>query len=103
MTIREYVKRRVRFARYFAALWILVLLILGFTVFPALMGKDGGNWMLLGLLPIAAAFYIIGRQTKCPRCVASLQIMTIEAIVPFRGSIPDRCPHCAVNLDEPMR
>jgi hypothetical protein len=41
MTIREYIARRVKLARYFAAVWFFVLMLLAFTVFPALLSKNG--------------------------------------------------------------
>jgi hypothetical protein len=104
MTIREYIARRVKLARYFAAVWFFVLMLLAFTVFPALLSKNGTGWMVLGLMPMTVVFYLIGRWTICPRCQGSLSMMTINAFVPWHGgSMPDKCPHCAVSLDEPVK
>lgn len=95
MTIREY--------RYFSAFWFFVLMLLAFTVLPALLSKNGTGWMIVGLMPMTVGFYLIGRWTICPQCKGSLSIMTINAIVPWHGAMPGKCPQCGVSLDEPMQ
>jgi len=99
-TIRQYVQSRVRLARYVAVSWIIVLLIAAITIFPVLASKDGFGWTFIGLLPLVAAYIVIGWWTKCPRCKGSL----LPVVFARRSGthVPSACPRCGVSLDEQM-
>jgi hypothetical protein len=102
MTIRDYIQRRGKMARYVGFAYIVVLMIAAFTLFPALMSDNGTLWMVVAMLPLVAVYYVIGQLTKCPRCQTSLYLMAMQTANPFGGEIPNFCPHCGVSLDEPM-
>ena len=58
MTIREYIERR--------AMVVVVVIALALLVFPDVIAMFGTGGMLIGLVPIFALYYAIGRWTNCP-------------------------------------
>ena len=92
MTIREYIERR--------AMVVVVVIVLALLVFPDVIAMFGTGGMLVGLVPIFALYYAIGRWTNCPRCKGSLSKMMTEAVFTLTN-VPDKCPHCGVSSDAP--
>ncbi|HWS61798.1 MAG TPA: hypothetical protein VN325_03500 [Steroidobacteraceae bacterium] len=92
MTIREYIERR--------AMVVVVVIVLALLVFPDAIAMFGTGGMLVGLVPIFALYYAIGRWTNCPRCKGSLSKTMTEAVFTLTN-VPDKCPHCSVSLDAP--
>ena len=100
MTIRDYIKRRVRWAA----------------------GIGFGGWLLFAIsgplelvprpmLPLFATIGVIGfggailsiMFIRCPKCSASLgQTIAMPTALRIGGRQVNFCPYCGVNLDEPM-
>ena len=97
MTVRQYIQRRFRN-------YALVLVAVFFV------GQVAGS-VFTPLLPIApiiailafalVSLYLINKfiGIKCPRCGKPLAPILLQAAVGFRMQ---RCPHCALNVDEEM-
>ena len=90
MTIREYLARRATLGRLALVLWVLVVIVVALVFYPRLVGLFGTGVLVVGILPMAALLAVIDRSTKCPRCKGRL------------ATDLDKCPHCGVDLDEPM-
>lgn len=104
MTIREYIKRRVRLAMGIG---------IGSWVLLAIVGPlgAGGYPLVQSLLPL---FAIIGATgfggaiisimfIRCPKCRASLgQTVAMPTAIRLSGRQINFCPYCGVSLDEPM-
>ena len=92
MTIREYIECR--------ATVVAVVIVLALLVFPDVIAMFGTGGMLVGLVPIFALYYAVGRWTNCPRCKGSLSKTMTEAVFTLTN-VPDKCAHCGVSLDAP--
>jgi hypothetical protein len=100
-TIRDYIKRRVRwgFGVAFAS-WL-------FVAFTSNMGFGGPR---PGYLPFIGLFGFMGAIVsfmfiRCPRCRARLgQTIAMQTAMRFTRWSPQvkYCPFCGVSLDEPM-
>jgi hypothetical protein len=97
MTIRQYIKRRVR--------WALVAFFGLFAVTFFLPHEQGALALTLGVVGTVGAMvaYFSVLFLKCPKCRANIGT-TIVVPTAFRlfGREVKYCPYCAVNLDEPM-
>jgi hypothetical protein len=99
MTIRDYIKRRVRwgFGLVFAS-WLFVAL-------TSNMGFGGSR---PGYLPFIGVFGFMGAILsflfiRCPKCQARIgQTIAVPAAFRLSGPQVKYCPYCGVNLDEPM-
>jgi hypothetical protein len=100
-TIRDYIKRRVR--------WLFAVGALGWLSFPLsqLIGRGpfGDALPALGMLVFVGAILALNWAIKCPRCRANLS-RTIAMTVGLSwgwasGPTVKFCPYCGVNLDEP--
>jgi hypothetical protein len=92
VTIREYIERR--------ATVVALVIVLALLVFPDVIAMIGTGGMLVGLVPIFALYYAIGRWTNCPQCKGSLSKTMTEAVFTLTN-VSDKCPHCGVSLDAP--
>jgi hypothetical protein len=101
-TIRDYIKRRVR--------WLFGMGIVGWLMFPVseFAGGDRGpgavSLAVVGMLVFAGAILALNYFVKCPKCRANLGRTVAVPIALSFGSGPkvNFCPYCGVNLDEPM-
>jgi hypothetical protein len=99
MTIRDYIKRRVRWGFGLAlASWLFV----------AATSNMGFGRPTPGYLPIIGVFGFIGAILlflfiRCPRCRARLgQTIAVPAAFRLSGPQVKYCPYCGVSLDEPL-
>ena len=99
MTIRDYIKRRVRWGFGIAlASWLFVALASNMD-----FGKPTP-----GYLPFIGLFGFIGAIVlflfiRCPKCHARLgQTIAVPAAFRLSGPQVKYCPYCGVGLDEPM-
>jgi hypothetical protein len=102
-TIRDYIKRRVR--------WLFAMGVLGWLTFPlsAIVRHDQpGNKITaalpaLGMLVFIGAILALNWAIKCPRCRANLGRTIAMPLGLSWGSGPriNFCPYCGTNLDEP--
>jgi hypothetical protein len=99
MTIRDYIKRRVRWGFGLAlASWLFV----------ALTSNMGFGGPRPGYLPFIGVFGFIGAILlllfiRCPRCRARFgQTIAVPASFRLFGPQVKYCPYCGVCLDEPM-
>jgi|SRR5277367_949327 hypothetical protein len=99
MTIRDYIKRRVRWGFGIAfASWLFV----------ALTSNMGFGGPRPGFLPFIGVFGFMGAIVsflfiRCPRCRARLgQTIAVPAALRLFGPQVKYCPFCAVSFDEPM-
>jgi hypothetical protein len=101
MTIRDYVKRRVRWG--FGVAFVSWL-------FVALTSNMGFGGPRPGYLPFLGVFGFMGAIVsflfiRCPKCRARLgQTIAIQTTMRFSRWSPEvkYCPFCGVSLDEPM-
>ena len=100
MTIREYAQGQGRLIRLFTVLWIILLLILGFSIRPYVEREDLRLWILAAMIPLFVITTAIAWAVRCPRCKRSLSTV-VYAMVHGWGD-PDACPYCGVSLDEQM-
>lgn len=99
MTIRDYIKRRVRWGFGIAiASWLFVVLTGNMGIF----GPRAGYVPVIGVFGFMGAI-ISFMFIRCPKCRARLG-QTIAMPATFRLFSPQvkYCPFCAVSLDEPM-
>ena len=103
-TIRHYIKRRVWWCAA-AAIGGWLLFALGGAVARDLPdGIPRAAIPIAGFLLFGGAILAMRRIVRCPKCKARLG-QTIAMPVAFSwGSGPKVgfCPHCGVNLDEPL-
>ena len=103
MTIRQYIKRRVR--------WAALILVAGFAIFALpdtildAQHKFSGAWNVLRFamaLPFLAGIILL-HNIRCPRCKSGLGETIAWAVTfPNFRPRPRHCPFCSVSLDEPM-
>ncbi len=105
MTIREYLRRRMVLVRPVATVGAVACFVL------LLFWQDGrythterNTWLSLAVMGVVAV--VIGVQLrsqsrlKCPSCHQSLS--KIALLFAWTKDKPAVCPHCGVNLDDPM-
>ena len=97
-TIRNYIKRRVRWAIAIGIGGWLLFAVSGFA-FP---NDENPLVILPGFLVFGGAIFAIQR-TKCPRCSVSLGQIGMALAVPVFKPQPNFCPYCGVNFDEPRQ
>jgi hypothetical protein len=98
MTIRDYLKRR----RNKAVL--LVLPGIACCVLSAVFAPDSFwlNWLSLAAFFAGLVGVIVPmNRTPCPECRRPLG--SIAARAAYGWALTAHCPHCRVNLDEPMK
>jgi len=93
-TIRDYIKRRVR--------WCMGIGIAGWVVIATSIGTRVENPIvsMLGFLTFGGAILAL-QWIKCPRCSVRLGLLGIGLGVPGLKPQPNFCPYCGVSLDEP--
>ncbi len=102
-TIREQFRRRVRvILGSVAGAWLLLPAAAALT--PAGLGH--ANAVGVGLFALVAAI-VVGSllallRVHCPKCGGSLAHLGSDLTYPIGRSRAERCPHCAVSLDEPL-
>jgi hypothetical protein len=95
MTIRDYIKRRVRLT------WVLFIVLLlttliGAAVISALFNKLDLNLTVSIVLPLAVAFTFWRlMHIKCPRCLKNVGLGAAMEQT-------DHCPHCDASFDQPV-
>jgi hypothetical protein len=99
MTIRDYIKRRVRWGFGIAfASWLFVAL----TSNMGFWGRRPGYLPLIGVFGFMGAI-VSFLYIRCPKCRARLgQAVAIPAAFRLFGPQVKYCPYCALNLDDPM-
>jgi hypothetical protein len=99
MTIRDYIKRRVRWGFGIAiASWLFVAL----TSNMGFWGRRPGYLPLIGVFGFMGAI-VSFLFIRCPKCRARLgQTIAMPAAMRVFGPQVKYCPYCAVNLDDPM-
>jgi hypothetical protein len=100
-TIRDYIKRRVR--------WSFAIAILSWLFIPLTMGASRHGapaWLpFFGLLGFAGAILALQFFVRCPRCSARIG-QTIGMAVGLSFGSARRvnfCPYCGVSLDTPLQ
>jgi hypothetical protein len=104
MTIREYIKRRVRRAMGMAVGSWLVLAVVGLLGSPAYPSLQHimPLFAILGVIGFGGAIVSIAR-VRCPKCRASLgQTVAMPTALRVGGKQVNFCPFCGVNFDEPI-
>lgn len=98
MTIREHLKRRGDTLKYvYVAVLLAIYLVTRFAHgSPAL-----GVLMISAFIAATTGFVVLMWRTPCLRCARSLGNAASAANNPFSKRV-QRCPHCGVNVDEPM-
>lgn len=98
-TIRDRIKRRVR--------WCMAVAVLGWLIFPLTAATNGDGkplpiFIILGAGLVVAAILALQWAIKCPRCSRTLgqDIGMRIGLAVFREP-PNFCPYCGVSLDEP--
>jgi hypothetical protein len=99
MTIRDYIKRRVRWG------FTIAFLSLFFLVLTSHMGFAGPG---PNYLTFFGAFVLFGailslQYIRCPKCRARIgQNIAVPATFPLSGPVVKCCPYCGVSLNEHM-
>jgi hypothetical protein len=93
-TIRDYLKRRVR--------WCWGIGIGGWVIIATSIGTrpDQPIISIVGFLMFGGAILAM-QWIKCPRCSARLGQIAIMLAIPWLKPQPNFCPYCGVSLDEP--
>lgn len=101
-TIRDYVKRRVRWFFAVGALGWLTLPLSGVVAHEQPGTKVGVALPLLGMLVFLGAIIAFNWAIRCPRCRANLGRTIAVPLGLSWGSGPkvNFCPYCGVSLDE---
>jgi hypothetical protein len=95
-TIRDYIKRRVR--------WSMAIGFAGWLVFGS--GIVTGNQAISPFVDAVGALMFGGailamQWIKCPKCSTRLGQIGMTLAVPGLKPQPNFCPYCGVSLDEP--
>jgi len=94
-SIRDYLKRRVR--------WAMAILIGGWVLFASSIVTHMDNPVLniVGALMFGGGILFMNWGNKCPRCAARLGQLAVTMAIPGLKPQPNFCPYCGVSLDEP--
>ena len=96
-TIRDFLKRRVRWCMAIAVGGWLLFPIVGLTspgeIQPAIAG--------LGVLMFGAGALAMHWIVRCPRCSVRLGHIAMTLGIPGLKPKPNFCPYCGVSMDEP--
>jgi hypothetical protein len=94
-TIRDYLKRRVR--------WCFAIGITGWLIFATSIGTRTDNPILniLAVLMFGGAMLTLQWIIKCPRCSVRLGQIAVTLAIPGLKPQPNFCPYCGIGLDEP--
>jgi hypothetical protein len=97
VTIREYVEKRGTLIGRLQLVWGVVVVSgsSGLVRLPLIILAIVFALWLVAMIVIAPLMRLL---TRCPRCGGVLLQPIFRRVIPT----PDNCPHCAVNLDEPM-
>jgi hypothetical protein len=102
-TIRDYIKRRVRWAGAIAiAGWLTIALSMGLG--PRTEGHGSLSPItVLGFVAFIGAILSLQFGLKCPKCSRRIaQSIGFSVGLPWSGEPPNYCPYCGVNLDTPL-
>jgi hypothetical protein len=94
-TLRDRIKRRVRWAA--AASIAGGILLVAFAIVYHDDPKSFPNVILYIGVPLVLGGVLVIQTTRCRKCGGNLRM---HAGLPWIG-IPNFCPHCGTNLDEP--
>jgi hypothetical protein len=101
-TIRDYIKRRVRWAMAAAVgAWLLVLLTGSIDTLPSMHTLPSMRAAAItgGLVFVGAVFFT--RLIKCPKCSTGLGRAIVMRIgTPFGRTRINFCPFCGVRMDD---
>jgi hypothetical protein len=104
MTIREYLRRRMVLVRPVSTVGLVACFVLFLFWDGRHTQAEHNTWILLGVAGVIAV--VIGVQFRsqsrleCPSCHQSLS--KIALVFAWTKDKPAACPHCGVNLDDPM-
>ena len=108
MTIREYIKRRIRNLTLIVALAYAVLQVLSICIRHWPEHFTAKTWLLvLGLTAPSALLVILAwlairvMTITCPRCSRPLGVAALAVL--FGNKKVTRCLQCRVSLDEPVK
>jgi hypothetical protein len=102
-TIRDYIKRRVRWCLAVAVAGWLTVAIGGGLAKTLPPGIPPFALPLIGLVMFGGSILALQRIAKCPKCKANLGRTIAMPLALSWGSGPkiNFCPYCGVSLDEP--
>jgi hypothetical protein len=99
MTIRQYLRRRSdRYATLAFAFLLVVGVVAGYT--PRILAIRIVFAVLVGVV-LAAAFWSLF-ETPCPNCWKSMGSTGFWVSVGRASKVPERCPHCGIEVDVDM-
>jgi hypothetical protein len=97
-SIRDYIKRRVRWFAAVAVLGWLMVFLGGLFLRGQPMEK---LLPLIGFLVFVGSMLGVQWFARCPRCSARLRQLAFTIGFPVLSQRPNFCPYCGVSLDEP--
>jgi hypothetical protein len=94
-TIRDYLKRRVR--------WCMAVGIGGWVIFASSIVTHVDNPMIniLGFVMFGGSILALQWMLKCPRCSVRLGQIAMTLGIPGLKPQPNFCPYCGVSFQEP--
>ena len=96
-TIRDYIKRRVRWLMAIGlAAWLSIPLWMAATHDPAQPYVPFVAITVFGSAVLGMQFFV-----RCPRCKARLGQIGMQIGISFLKPTVNFCPYCGVSLDEP--
>jgi hypothetical protein len=102
-TIRDVLKRRVRWCVAVAAAGLVVFIAVPMTALGQ-HGQPNAVIVMLGWGLFAAA--LVGLQwfaAKCPKCSQRMgQEIAMRVALAIRRKPPNYCPYCGVSFDDPL-
>ena len=100
MTIRDYIRRRVRIG-YVLALVGVIIIAVGYPFSPDRIDTIDAVVAFLTFVPFFAAIAYLSVALRCPRCKGNLAVtpfaypyLSLKRVLKF-------CPYCGVSVDEP--
>jgi hypothetical protein len=99
-TIRQYIKRRVRWA---AAAGLAGWLLFVMPIWTMAHQSGAPPWAAFAGILLFGGAALVAARTPCPKCSARIgQEIAYRVGLPIFRKPPNFCPYCGVNLDEPM-